>query len=696
MQDSANLRTSAVSRWSTLLIFTPILGSLLVLFADQQQILNLFRYSLFYILAVVPISIFLCSLIIKNQALSIFQKLVLGYPMAIIGISLSFILCKHFDSTIFSFILPILAIAYISKRKSQIFAQSNKNNEGARFSMLMVAIYAIAACLLFLTFTLTARAPVDPFTSNVFEDTLWTVGNTWSALRGGLPLEDARFSGVGLSYHIAQNLYYASTSTLTSINPVDLHLKIAPYYDLFFLVAIIPVTSNLFLKKDGWRSVLITIPLLFSSIEITKLKVGADPNLFDIYWNPISMVFGLGSFIILIMILSQTGRQKHLPIIYISLLFTLSMSAKGLVGLLVLGAYALKLLVEFIRTRKLPNGHELTLLICLGITFIIIKSTLFAGAQGHTVSPRIEVSPVAIAISSKFGMQELVQKSYFLIGPISRFVRFIFHTLIWNWTTLPVLVFCIWSKQVRRSIKLNAGYYKFMILLTAFSGLLFAANIFESYWATLYLYRYVFASTSIGLGLMIYELSDFSKRPEHFQKIIASGYLLVLSIPTFLFFKGPIQAVGRDGWMEERGMAITSRPLRHINESEYKAMEWIRDNIADNKIIASDRKDKTGWSGTYTMQVWFGYSAYSGKQFYNEGADYNPHAVKRVAPKRWENIQNLLQSKNRKEVLGNFEKIEADYLIVTKRITKDIDQLRNHAEVIFENRGIILFKNPSK
>jgi len=682
------------------LVLAPFIASLLVLAIDQSQGLNIIKYGIYYSIVVIPASIFFASLLLKERCLNLFQKIALGYPIAIVGISLSFAISQALQLKGIIYLLPVVCLVGIFFQRRQLYSSKPNSSEkyGISFSALLLVVYSVASILFFSSFTLTSKPPTGDLTSNVYEDVLWTVGNTWSLLRGGLPLEDSRFSGVELSYHIAQNLYYAATSVYTGITPVDLHLKIAPYYDLYFLIASVVVTNQIFLNKKGWISNLIAVPILFSVIPITDFKIGAGPELFEIFWNPISLVFGLGAFINLVIILSHSKKEgaHFIPIAYTCILFSLAMSSKGILGLLIPAGYCLSLVTRYLATKDKPSGNSLKTIAGMAIVFILLKLSLFAGVEGHTVSPRIEVSPVAITLASKFGAEKIIESLYVIIGPASRFTRFMFHTLVWNWTLMPMIILYLMSKKSRRAVKKNWELFAFTFSFAMISGIIYSLNIFESYWANVYLYRYTIACTSLGLGVFIYNyLADWeiTKNSYPIKKILSLGFI---SIPIVLFGVRQAKWIGSDGWKENRLLKATDIPMRHINASEFKAMEWIRGNISDKSVIASDRKEKIGWTYDYVMDVWFGYSAYSGRQFYNEGADYNPHAVKKVSGDRWEKISKLLNSKSKQEVKQNFQVVEADYLIITKRLQTASDALINYSDIIYENDGIIVVKNPTR
>lgn len=677
----------------------PCVASLLVLGVNPAGIAELLIYALYYCLAVIPISLSASRWLLKDYQLNCFERIVLGYPMAVTAMAAAFALFKTLGLPQFILILPTAGLISMAQGwEGHKKAAERQLTSGSTLSLL--GIYALSALLLFLIFTLTSREPTVEFGSNVYEDTLWTIGNTWSVLRGGLPLEDSRFSGVTLSYHIAQNLYYASTSWLTGINPIELHLRIAPFYDLFFLAGAISIGARVFWKIKALPSTLICLPILFSNAQITPLKVGGDPGLGEIFSNPISLVFGLGAFLLSLIALSTQKRAKALwrDLAYIGILFTLCMSSKGILGVLLLAAYTIYIAIDCLDKKRPPIKEEILRILVMALVFICLKTFLFQGADGHAVAPQIEVSPVALSIGAKFGLRDFIENAYFMIGPLSRFTRFLFHTLIWNWLSTASLLVILISVKARRTIWKHAAIAKLILAFALASGFIYGLNIFDYYWSNLYLYKYTLAGCALFLGLIISELitSPTENKADIFA-VLSWKTLTVFTlslIPTYLFFNNLIGFIGSKEWKTDRVMNGTWRPKAFMSRDEFLAMQWIRKNLPSDAIIASDRKDKEGWSGNYDASVWFGYSAYSGKQFYNEGEDYNPYAVAKVSHQRWEQNKRLITARNPYEMSKAWANTRAGFIIISKRINEPTPTLENSSDIIFENSDILLLRNP--
>lgn len=683
-----------------LALLMPSLASLAVLGINGDLIPELGKYFLFYVIAVIPTSYCAGRITLKQYNLKFLEALVLGYPVAVVAMAACFIASKSLSQTWIGWILPALAYIYIVKSFKSRPSSAN-SPPGARRStyMKIIAIYLISAALLFSTFTLTTYAPSEHFSNNIYEDTLWTIGNTWSLLKNGLPLGDLRFDNIQLGYHIGQNLYYAYTSQLTGINPIDLHLQIAPFYDLFFLVGALIFGAKVFLgtkEKVAW---LVAIPVMFCAVEITPFKAGGSPEFHEIYTNPISLAFGLGSFILLAMLLSRRynfqKRAHEIPYAYVGLIFALTVSCKGILGILIPATIMAIGIAKYIFMGYRIRKCDISLIATMFIIVLLLKLLIFQGASGWLVPPQIEVSPIAVSIAEKIGLGEATKNAYVAIGPASRTIRFLFHTLIWNWLSLPIATVML-AGYLNKSIQLtNTKLLYFGISFAGVCGIIYGLNIIDNYWANLYFYKYTLAIIAVQLGIFLAELVDSYHSRNSIKNKLKILMLLAFGLAsTSISFGQFFKSMRSDSWKMDRGLIKTNRPSAFLNREEYDALTWMRNNLPESSVIASDRKDKVGWSGNYVAAVWFNYTAYSGLQFYNEGDAYNQFAISKVAAIRWENIKRLLGSDKKSAALEAWEHINADYIIISKRnFPKNYDNNYLGA-VVFSNDRVKVIKNP--
>ncbi len=686
----------------------PFSATFLLAVISQSEWADILKYGLYYALLVVPISFACGTFLLKKYTDSIVERIALGYPITILIMSVWLIAAKALGLRTELSIILIAAIALGSIKIFKDENWSNHKNEVIRkrkqWNLIALAtIYLLASLVLYSSFTLTTTEPQIGYGSNIYEDTLWTIGNTWSAVRNGLPMVDLRFADINLGYHIGQNLYYGAISLLTGITPIELHLRIGPYYELFFLCISVVAYARVFIgirNKGEWA---VSIPILFAAAEITSFKVGATANVHEVFTNPISLAFGLSSFLLLMGILSRrycfNSHNNDIPYTYVICLYILAVSTKGLLGVLIPGSIIVLLIVRLAIWRKRIVKQDIALLIGMGLILYILKITMFTGAGSWVVAPQIEISPVAIRIASKLGLAEAVQNTYVVIGPISRLIRFLFHVLIWNWITISIgislLVFNLVNAKEQPDLKIG----QMAISLITVCSILYGINIMDNYWANLYYYKYAFAILSMQLGIICSSYIYYLQRSFGLRKgivlLAAIAGTITTLMPSLIELNAHIRPIGTESWKSNRGMEETTDRNLYLDKAEYDGLVWMRNNLDERSIIASDRKNKEGWSGDYTSSVWFNYSAFSGLQFYNEGDAFN-YEAQAVANERWEAIQALLSVQNRGQAHEAWNNISADYLIITKKISPMEFEKNYLGELIYGNRGIKVIAKPLK
>jgi len=697
------VRAIKEAKYDLLILSLPCLASLAALLVSPNEWRNIIIYWAYYGLVVVPISYACSKSLLKDYPMSLYEKIALGYPAAIVVTIFWYLLVVNLNIEWATFLLPLCIIIwqvwdYTDKKQ----VTSSKNIYATlRSSVGISSVYIAASLVLFTTFTQTTYEPTAEFGSNVYEDTLWTIGNTWSVLKQGLPLQDIRFSDIGLGYHVGQNLYYAFTSTITSINPIALHLSIGPYYDLFFLCLGVISCSRVFIGATKQNSWIVAIPVLFCSIEITSFKVGASAEYHEIYSNPISIAFGLASFLILMALLSRQyfyGKaNRSIPLLYSIILFMLAVSTKGILGVIVPGAVITLMLSRFFTRKMKINQRDLLLLASMFLTLVLFKLTMFNGSGGWIVMPQIEISPIAIRLAERVGLGDFISNVYFILGPLSRLVRFLFHTLFWNWVSISMILCMTIICAANRHNLIN---YQLMHLSLCFiwvCSILYGLNLMENYWANLYYYKYSFALLALQLGIISSFLLDrifITTTKSPVKSALMSTGLIISLIPSYVSIENTVSWIGTESWKTDRGMFPTWRPNAFLSKDEFDGLEWMRNHLAGDSLIASDRKDKEGWSGDYIQSVWFAYSAYTGLKFFNEGDAFNKYSVSKVAADRWAKIQNILVSNNQREAEAAWQQVPAEYLIITQRISPEAFNKPFLGSSVFANKGIRVVKNP--
>lgn len=689
--------------YDLILVLLPCFATAILLQAEDNHTSLILKFWIYYLAAVVPVSHILSSILLRDYDLSLMQKIALGYAPTVVLFSLGYILLEVTGLASLSFLMPVGGLLWLARRgkRRDYEITSEPPKSGLALCISLSIIYILASAALYCGFTLNALPPSLESGGNLYQDTAWSIGNTWSILKNGFPVQDLRFADVPLGYHLGQNIYYAYISKLTGIDPVFLHLRIAPFFEMFFLCASVVSAFNVFIGGPARSSSLLLLPVLLAGREITPFGVGAPINYDEIYTNPISLAFGLGHFLVLFIIL---GRQyewgklgRKVPYYYTLIVFTLVVSTKGILGVLIPGSIIVFITIRWMHKKVSIKACDIKLLISMAMIVLLLKQTMFMGSGGWIVPPQIEVSPNALAIAEQLGVASQVSNSYFLIGPISRMTRFLFHIVLWNWSGVALILGLFMFAKLTLGRISDLQFPRISAAFICVCSFFYGINIMENFWANIYYYNYSLALITLALGITLVQMLELSLSEQtHIMssRFISGLGVLAMLTPSVVDLKAKISNE-LNKWKNAHPLMLTGiNGERFLSLDEYKGLIWMKNNLTNSAVIASDRRDKAGAIGDHKFSVWFNYSAYSGLQFYNEGEAFNQYQVAKVSSNRWNNVNNLLKSLNRDEAVNAWNKIDADYLIITRRVSPDSFKKLFLGTTVFKNKDIRLIKNP--
>jgi hypothetical protein len=197
--------------------------------------------------------------------------------------------------------------------------------------------------------------------------------------------------------------------------------------------------------------------------------------------------------------------------------------------------------------------------------------------------------------------------------------------------------------------------------------------------------------------LMVFVPIFFNEATVYFKSQRALNVSLVLLIAYFTF-AGVFHMVenhktnewllvsrGKKPWDERAG----------ITKNEIEAMNWLNKHTSNHDIIVSDRIGFNHESRGTFQGRWFGYSAFSGRQFYNEGDDFNQGSIGGVYKERQHLVKKLLDSKTPEEFNNSKPQLKGTtHLILSKRFWTNYEIRRwyNALNVIYENTDIAILK----
>lgn len=664
-----------------LILILPILASFFLAYVEKNLLDDLVWFGFFYLLVILPSSILCSRFLLKGLRLSVSEQAILGFPAATAIFCALFYLTNVLDALWLNYVFALIPLVLVT-----IIAQSPEDSVEIEKSLnsIVALFFILAASLFFVAFSITTASPSPHSVGVYYQDSLWTVGNTWSIIRDGFPVSDSRFLDAQLSYHMAQNIYLGFVYYLTGIDPFDLHLRIVPLYDLFFLVGIVTIGAKVLLAFQGWRVAIVPLVLLFTAGATSWSVTG---YLGHLYTNPLSMFFGFHAYLLLLMLVAYHAMTKRVFVTYTALVTLLTFGTKASLALVLPPALAVYFIFK-VATGYRPKLEDILLAIVLSGIVVLLRFSLYSGVDRAVILrelgplDRSQIERLASFIGISFAE---------MLAPLGGFIEWALvfgKTLLKGALTLYGIGFALLFLISSRWRQSSKPYWSFFILVASisiFSALWIA--FFEFPGGEVYFTWYSVVALSLIFALAV---NDYLARLDKRWMPAVGILLLLLGVAAFgdytqRFFDSPwwrIVVLAEKPW-DERAT---------ISAGEWEAMSWIKETLPEGAVLISDRRGFNHEGSGEFRGRFFGYSALSGKQFFNEGDDFNRHAVQPYADERWEMVSKLIAADSVGEAESIWNTIPADYLIVSKRFTEPGLGLLKSADPVFENSDVIVLR----
>ena len=663
-----------------LLLTLPVIFSISLLIVDTTMANDLIKYAFFYTIVVVPSAIVLSRLLLITLNLTLLEQAVLGYPAAVMLYSITFYVGDICGARwlVYPIVLLMVTLFLIYNKQTKKLKRTREEN------LSLMILYLLAACVLFISFSLMTALPKNDHLGLYYQDSLWTIGNTWSIIRHGFPVIDARFDGIPFSYHMIQNIFVSFTYMITGVDPFMLHMRITPIYDLFFLVCICNVGAKIFLDWDVKRAALLSGILFFTAGAINS---AAADYLGHIYINPISMFFGLHSFILILFLLINHSRTNRFYIVYTCFVIMLAFSSKASLVFTIPPSLLIYLIYRWYKGYKIGN-QELLLALGVSVIMLALRYTLY-----NSVSGRLIVHYYSVLTKAQLEMFSHIIGIHIthLLIPWSVYVKFINRSvnalLMIHFTIYSLSFIIVWSllRNFRETHKKIIPFFVFVITFSVVSAVVL--SFFEFAGAEVYFIWYSVIACVIPCCYIIsYIIYDKPSIIGHWAGIglVMLSFILFCYYSTG-FFTGP--------WWQ---CSVASKSVwdkrATISNDEWIAMKWIKTNIPFDAVFISDRRGFNHEGKGMFLGRFFGYSALSGKQFYNEGDNFLDQNNLEISDARWINVDALIHSVSPEQARKVWNKIPADYLILSKRFTTPGYGLLSVSKVVFNNQDISILK----
>jgi hypothetical protein len=641
---------------SVSLLFIPLIsifGSALI---GKPIIIDFLKFSFVYILVFIPSSLALSSLLLRDKILSFFERVVLGYPVMVIYYSIVyyFSILINLDFVIYFSIIVLYFHLIFGKKTFQNIIFSKKE------FFFCWGLIASISILFFIVFSLTTELPEINSDGLYYQDILWTIGNTWSIIIGGFPVTDLRFSDVPFSYHMVQNIFYAFINSLTGIDPFFLHMRFGPLLDIFILGSVVLVGSKVFMQWNLSKSIILFCTLFFTCSFPNWVFNGYVSH---IYINPISLFFGLNSFILLFFIFYNYTINNELFMGYTAAVLIFTLGSKSSLIFTLIPSLGVFFIFNSFFKRKIPV-REIYFMFIVGVILTVLLLTIYYGAGGNLSLKKY---------SGDSFYQPVLSLIFRLVKPL---------------VTLHVFSFiALWllSKGFRMKMKSNL---KFIFFITLHFVISITWIVFFNFpGGEVYFLWYSLISFSFLFTFFLDFLFSFNK--SFVSKLIPFSSLLI----GFLFFAHlSFQSTYRNSiWRYALLNDDVWDNRASISYHEYLAMRWIKSNVSLNEKIISDRRGFSHEVNGQFVNRFFGYSSFSGRQFYNEGDEFSAQ-YKTLVGERWDIVNIILTSNSQSEVEYLWKKTAANYIVHSKRFTKLGSGVIKSGTKLFENDDITIYK----
>jgi len=607
-----------------------------------------------------------------SERLTIVQSCIFGYPVSIIAMFIFAWIGNLFNMHY----LPATILIFTALSINQILKDYKEEPVGIidkPVILINILFYSICVMITYFLFSIPSAPPTPEYLGLYYQDSLFTVGNTWSFIRG-FPLYDPRCSEALFGYHMLQNIYQATVFNFTKIDPFNIHFYIEPIFDWFLLVFIVVFGGIKIAKLSLSKVIIFSVGLFFIS------SIASDTLMSHMFFNPLSAFFGLPAFIMFVYyMVSYFNKEGHLDIFYLTILFIYT-SATKVIFIFLIPVTLLIMFVYNLFKKQFRYKKQIILGIYLIMAGLFLKFTIYInGMRSEVIFNMIRPNSI---------VYNLLDKIYFIrnykdiIYPFYIYPRIIVGSFLRYWPSLLFFILFFTDKKFQRKNINTANLFMLIFIIFTMTCVVFLNFVDGN------VYFYMYSLIPILL-LSTFAFDHIRSKNNNLFKIIS---LIVIFVGVFSFINISINA---------RNSGIADFPYNEnrrigdvrgtIDYGEWEGMQWFKDNTKLKDVFFTDRRNIThGISGV--EYAWFyGYSSLSGRQAYAEG-DVHNRKNEIIMNEHWNLVNKFLFSDSRLEQEKLLKEIQADYFIQSLRFNdKDYSGLDN-LKLVYENKSIKIFK----
>lgn len=501
------------------------------------------------------------------------------------------------------------------------------------------------------------------------QDMLWNVGNA-EALSRAFPAEDARFSGVRLSYHYLTELLAAALHLVSGAALYDIYVFFAGPLFLAGELCALKAMARVYFGPDHPAAArrLVLLVFGFSCLSLWKVL----PNGLSLFGNTMlahlvtnvnsqatALVF-LGGFAVCF---TQLGRTRFAPdarlLLGLFVSFFLLCVAKGPEAAIVVCSLAVTMVLVLLFQRP----HYGTALLCLFGLCAVFAAAYFVLFASGTNSMELSL----FAMRETLCYRVLSPYTDWLCAhlPISGYVWLVLIGVIDAFCMIP-LQFTLWLADVPHALRHlphldPARILANGVVVGGFLGyhLFYHTSSSQVYFA---LVAMLFASL-----LAVAPLERLLVAPEKHVRRALVGVIGAAALCTTAFQVGCYTRQGLAQLAATTGIRQAEIPADSWTANDAEALQWLRENTDDGARFATNR---TSHTPELLDAISNGCSALSGRAAYMEGWTYamtNMGVDKSVIAAKQEVNAALFGgcTAAEAEALGERENIQ--YLVLCKR-----------------------------
>lgn len=513
--------------------------------------------------------------------------------------------------------------------------------------------------------------------NSYYQDHLYFCGNI-AELAKEFPPVNFRAIFQEYSYHYFYSMQLAVVELFTQIPAFELGTFYS-YIQVDFILAfaVLLVFDKVVGKLPVIGKIIGVIALFFSTgLEETSAMTYVETIFF--VPNGMDLAYAMG-FVMISSILIQYENDKFewLDLIVAVVAFFVCIGSKGPVGIVYGGTAGLILLTHFIKTHEYKTFFlYIIAFLCVAIPMIFIiyldniisNLSVAAGdtAEGvRTIYSYEKMQPIVNWVTSNVG-----------ISILNEIILLVIYVFLSNVPVMLLLLLCI-EAAISKVVKFEVLDYVFFVIL-------FMSIIVTRIVAHPGLSQTYFLQAAIPLAVLIilrvflkiYELLKNKKRQCNYFVVIISFVILFgvvnLFIGGFEVFINNSLNRGVKYLMKDSEIDYESAwVVNSLTNVELDAYRWLRDNVDEKERFICD----TNISG-------YGPYAYCPGVF-SERHMYVPLEERDLCEK-------LMQGS--KQAWSEVKEMDIDYMILTKRISKEKVLPARYGKKIFENEGVRVYR----